>query len=139
MDPIRHTVDVTATPEQAFEVFTVGMGTWWGADYSPDASTYTGIDLDPRPGGIVALRHGEASYPIGEVTVWEPGAHYAQTFSLAMDADHPSALDVHFAVVDAGCRVNLAHGGWSVDNSEHREKYGDWPVLLDRFRLAAEA
>lgn len=139
MDPIRRTVDVASSPGRAFEVFTTGMGSWWDAAYTPDAATFTGIDLDPRLGGVIALRHGEASYPIGEVTVWDPGVHFGQTFSLAMDADHPSTLDVHFASDGDGCRVSFGHGGWTPENEVHRDEYGDWTPLLERYRLAAEA
>ncbi len=39
MDPIRHSVTVAASPEVAFEVFSLGMGSWWDPTYTPDADS----------------------------------------------------------------------------------------------------
>jgi len=139
MDPIRHQVRVACSPERAFEAFTVEMGAWWDPDYSPDPASYTGIRVEPLVGGIVALVHGGAAYAFGEVTVWEPGERFAQTWTLAMDPSHPSSLDVRFEPVEGGCRVRLEHGGWNAGNAAFRDKFGDWPHLLGRYVEAAEA
>lgn len=59
---------------------------------------------------------------------------------LAQDSDHPSEVAVEFAPADGtGCAVRLAHGGWTEANAASREKFGDWPVILDRFEALAEA
>ena len=73
MDPIRHSVTVAATPEVAFEVFTLGMGGWWDPAYTPDPDSFDGIALGPEVASPVAMVHGTTSYPFGNVTVWEPG------------------------------------------------------------------
>lgn len=137
MEPIHHNVTIACSPQRAFEVFTTGMGTWWDPAYTPDPATYIGIDLDPRVGGAVALRHGDATYPFGEVTQWRPGEHYQQTFWLAMDRAHPSTVDVRFTPDGGVCLVTFEHGGWDAANVAARDKYGDWPVLLGRFAEAA--
>ena len=133
MDPIRHSITVAATPETAFEVFTLGMGGWWDAAYTPDPDSFDGIALAPEVAAPVAMVHGTTSYPFGNVTVWEPGVRYAQTFWLAMDPAHPSTIEATFAAEGDGCRVDFEHGGWNEENSEARDKYGDWPHLLSRY------
>ena len=133
MDPIRHSITVAATPETAFEVFTLGMGGWWDAAYTPDPDSFDGIALAPEVAAPVAMVHGTTSYPFGNVTVWEPGVRYAQTFWLAMDPAHPSTIEATFAAEGDGCRVDFEHGGWNEENSEGRDKYGDWPHLLSRY------
>ena len=136
VDPIRNAFVVDATPALAFEVFTLGMGSWWDRAYTPDPDSFDGIAIVPEVGAPVAMVHGDSSYPFGNVTVWEPGARYAQTFWLAMDPAHPSTLEVTFTGTDAGTRVEFEHGGWNDDNASYREKYGDWSLLLDRCRAA---
>ncbi len=137
MDPIRHVVTVACGPERAFEVFTADMGAWWDPLYSPDPASYTGIRVEPLVGGLVSLVHGDASYPFGEVTAWQPGERFTQTWTLAMDPSHPSSLDVRFEPAADGCRVVVEHGGWNAGNAGYRDKFRDWPRLLGRYAEAA--
>ena len=144
MDPIRHDVTVAGPPALAFEVFTLGMGGWWDPAYTPDPAAFDGIAIAPEVGSPVTMVMGEDTVVFGSVTVWEPASRYAQTFWLAMDPAHPSTLDVTFRDVDGApggeCRVVLEHGGWSTENEQERDRYGDWPVLLERFaRAVSEA
>jgi hypothetical protein len=34
--------------------------------------------------------------------------------------------------------VRFAHGGWTDANVAVREKFGDWPIMLERFATLAE-
>lgn len=116
------------------------MGEWWDPVYTPEAASYAGARVDPHVGGTVALRHDDAEYPTGEVTVWEPGARFAQTFTLGIDEDHPTTLDVRFTADDSagrGTRVEFEHGGWVEGNAHCRRRFADWAVLLDRYVAAA--
>jgi hypothetical protein len=140
MEPHVHQLDLSCSSARAFEVFTGEMGSWWDPRYSPDPDAYSGMLLEPRVGGTVALRVGERTYPWGSVTAWEPGIRYAQTCRLAMDPAHPSTLDVHVALArGAGCQVRFEHGGWTEANLGQREKFGDWPRILDRYAAATAA
>ncbi len=135
LGPIRHELVVAGTPEKAFERFTARYGEWWDAQYTPEPDTYEGMSVSPQVGGTVALRHRDSPpYSIGVVTVWEPGEHFAQTFTLAIDPGHPTTLDVRFADDPDGCRVTFEHGGWDAGNAHSRARFGDWPHLLDRYR-----
>lgn len=98
------------------------------------------MTIEPRVGGRVYAAHtdlGELDW--GKVTVWEPGRRLVHSFTLAQDPEHPSEVDVSFDAADTGCVVRHAHGGWNEDNAHDREKFGDWPVLLNRFAALAEA
>jgi hypothetical protein len=142
MEAIRHEVTVAGPPTVAFEVFTLGMGGWWDPAYTPDPAAFDGIALTPEVGSPVTMVLGEDSFVFGAVTVWEPASRYAQTFWLAMDPAHPSTLDVTFSDVDGApggeCVVALEHGGWTPENEEFRDTYGDWSVLLERFARAMQ-
>lgn len=132
--PIRHTLEVPCTPDEAFEAFAVRMGEWWHPDYSRDPAGFAGIRVEPEVGGVVAMRYLDGSEePWGRVTAWEPGTRYGQSFWLAHDRDHPSRIEVRFSEADGGCRVAFEHGGWTAGNAVMRDHFTDWPKLLDRF------
>jgi uncharacterized protein YndB with AHSA1/START domain len=57
---------------------------------------------------------------------------------LAQDPRHPSEVEVSFEQGDTGCVVRHVHGGWTEANVHDRKKFGDWPILLDRFAALAE-
>ena len=138
MEPHVHTLGLACPPDRAVEVFTAGMGRWWDPRYSPDPDLFRGIVIEPRVGGSVAILVGEDHYPFGAVTAWQPGVCYAQTFWLAMESLHPSTLTATFALGNGGCEMRFEHGGWDARNVSARDRYGEWPALLERFRRAAE-
>jgi hypothetical protein len=133
VDPIRISLVVDGSPALAFEVFTLGMGSWWDAGYTPDPDSFDGIAIGTEVGAPVSMVHGDSTYTWGNVTVWEPGARYAQTFWLAMDAAHPSTIEATFTPAGAGTRLDFEHGGWTDENAAFREKYRDWDSLLARY------
>ena len=62
------------------------------------------------------------------------------TFTLAQDPLEPSEVAVEFLPGESpGCIVRFEHRGWTEDNAAARSKFGDWPVLLDRFAAVATA
>jgi hypothetical protein len=62
MEPIRQSLVVDASPVLAFEVFTLGMGSWWDAGYTPDPDSFGGIAIGPEVDAPVSMVHGESSY-----------------------------------------------------------------------------
>lgn len=137
MDALRHVVTVACDQQAAFDLFTTGMGSWWDPAYTPDPASFTGLDVEPEVGGVVALRTGDTAHPIGRVLVWDPPRRYAQTFWLGLDPEHPTRLDVRFDAVDDVCTVVFEHGGWTPHNRTSRTRFSDWSVLLGRFAEAA--
>jgi uncharacterized glyoxalase superfamily protein PhnB len=132
---------VAGTPQRAFEVFTERFGEWWPRDaYSP--GPIRGIRVEPHAGGEVAmLLEGGDAYPLGEVLVWDPGRHYAQSFTLAQDPAYPSRLDVTFEEAKhvGGTRVRFAHGGWTPANVAGRARFSEWDLLLGQYAALANS
>jgi hypothetical protein len=136
-EPHVHEVVVGCDPATAFEIWTTRGGAWWPGGYTADERTFSGLTIEPHVGGRVVERHDDGrTFVWGEVTVWEPGAHLAHTFSLAHSGD-PSAVDVRFTAADGGTLVRLEHGGWHEGNVMDRPKFGDWPVILASFAALA--
>jgi catechol 2,3-dioxygenase-like lactoylglutathione lyase family enzyme len=135
--PIELTYELACSPEVAFEAFTLRISDWWHAAYAPDG--YRAAHIVREVGGPVSMELANLrTYPWGTVTVWDPPRHYAQTFTLAQDPEHPSTLDVTFARRGGGCTVHFAHGGWTAANVAGRARFSEWGLLLDRFAAVAE-
>ncbi|MEP7738230.1 hypothetical protein ABKW28_11295 [Nocardioides sp. 31GB23] len=137
-DPLHHAVDVACDARRAFEVFT-DLGTWWDPASTPDAAAFGGIEVTPGVGGEVVLHLDGTPRPLGRVTAWEPGAHYAQTYLphwWGPEGVRPTWLDATFTDEGGVCLVELRHGGWDSTNLVLRQRCTDWPDLLGRFARA---
>ncbi|MBM7507379.1 hypothetical protein [Nocardioides salarius] len=137
-DPLHHAVDVACDARRAFEVFT-DLGSWWDPASTPDPEAFGGIEATPGVGGEVVLRLDGTPRPLGRVTAWEPGAHYAQTYLphwWGPEGTRPTWLDVTFTDEGGVCLVELRHGGWDSTNLVLRQRCTDWPDLLGRFARA---
>lgn len=130
LDPIAHELSLSCSAEEAFGAYTERIGDWWDPRYTANAETLESVTIEPRVGGRVYATHSDiGEHDWGEVIVWEPGRRLVHTFTLAQDPAHPSEVAVEFG----DGRVRLVHGGWTQANAAAREKFNDWPVLLDRF------
>jgi hypothetical protein len=130
---------VACSPDRAFEVFTSRFGEWWPREaYSP--GPLRGVRVEPRVGGEVTMLLADGgAYPLGDVLVWEPGRHFAQSFTLAQDQAYPSRLDVTFEEAKhvGGTRIRFAHGGWTPANVAGRARFSEWDLLLGQYAALA--
>lgn len=143
LSPILHEYHLSCSAEHAFTIYTAHISQWWDARYTANPETLLNIVIEPWVGGRVYATHTDLGvHTWGEVTTWEPGRKLAHTFMLAQDPAAPSTVIVEFvpgtdhpSTDDAavGCIVYFAHGGWSAANADARAKFGDWPVMLERF------
>ncbi|MBO0810586.1 MAG: SRPBCC domain-containing protein [Microlunatus sp.] len=120
--PIVTEVLLPLRPAAAFERFT--SFSWWH-HYGLADDGHVSID-----DGEVVFHNPDGAFSIGRVLVWEPAARYAQTFTLAQDADHPTTLTAIFEAVPDGTRVRVEHGGWNAGNASRRSHFADWPLIL---------
>jgi len=141
--PIELTYELGCTAEEAFDAFTRRIDEWWHPAYAPDGLDR--VEIDGGVGGRASMHlAGGTTYPWGTVTVWEPPRHYAQTFTLAQDPEHPSTLEVRIEPTRThgrrhpGSRVHFAHGGWTPGNVAGRARFTEWGILLDRFAAVAD-
>jgi hypothetical protein len=144
--PITHEYALRCSVEHAFATYAGRIGEWWDPRYTANADTLESVTIEPRVGGRVYATHREMGEDAwGEVTVWEPARRLVHTFTLAQDPRHPSEVAVEFVPREGheqaatGCMLRFAHGGWTEANEAVRKKFGDWPVMLDRFAALADS
>jgi uncharacterized protein YndB with AHSA1/START domain len=142
--PITFEYALRCSPERAFATYTGLIGEWWDPRYTVNAETLESVTIEPRVGGRVYAQHGDLGRDDwGEVSVWEPGRRVVHTFNLAQEPQHPSVVTVEFEPGEGAdgerCTMRFAHAGWTEANVSARKKFGDWPVLLDRFAALADS
>jgi hypothetical protein len=142
-EPITHEYVLRCSAEHAFDTYTRRIGEWWDPRYTANAETLETVTIEPRVGGRVYATHSDiGDDDWGEVTVWKPGRLLVHTSTLAQGPTQPSEITVEFMPLDdgrTGCTVRFAHGGWTEANAALRDKFTEWPVILDRFAALADA
>lgn len=148
--PVHHAVTVTATPEQAFRVFTERIGQWWPNEHS--------IGNSPKQDEIMELHEGGTLWEIGadgsrchvgRVLSWDPPHRLVVSWEITPrwtpmeDPDPTNASEYEATFVDLGdgrTKVDIVH--------RHFERHGNdggdsirsavdgpqgWPYVLQAF------
>jgi Activator of Hsp90 ATPase homolog 1-like protein len=145
VEPIRMTVRVRRSVEEAFDLFTRDVGTWWPLDrftFGPGRSKEAHIE--PFIGGRFYERFADGEeHTSGHVLVWNP------PFSLTFTWQHhewaaPTEIEVRFVAEETKVtRVELEHRAWErlgTFGRESREQYANgWPTVLGCYRDSAGA
>ncbi|MCW2752283.1 MAG: hypothetical protein JWR83_3393 [Aeromicrobium sp.] len=143
---VRHSIDVTAPPDRAFEVFTAGIDRWWTRAHHVQSGELKEMGIDPHVGGRMWEENDAGEVCTwGHVTTWEPPHQFAFTWLIGGDWGIPapdapgSQVTVTFTPTDAGTRVELVHDrldvygeGWeNVRNGVDSD--AGWPANLRQF------
>jgi uncharacterized protein YndB with AHSA1/START domain len=136
LSPVVQSVEIEATPERVFELFTdpEQLVRWW-----PDA-----VRLDPWVGGRIELDFGPKGSVSGEVTRFEPPRALGFTWVRGIAPDVTTTIDVTISVAGEGrTRVELVHAGWDAVPAgvvgEWRAMHGaGWRFFLDCLADLAE-
>ena len=147
--PISRTVTVEGSVEDAFRVFTEGMGTWWplethsiAVDQQLDQKADR-LEMEPRPGGRIeeVLEDGSRRH-WADVVAWEPPQRVAYAWKPNDLPTPPTEVDIRFTAQGEATRVDVEHRGWDRMGElaeQVRPLYaseGGWPLVL---RLFADA
>jgi uncharacterized protein YndB with AHSA1/START domain len=147
---VRASVDVAASPERSFEVFTAGFDGWWNRDHHLLPGTLKACGIEPYVGGRVWEENdaGETC-TWGRVLGWDPPRSFAYSCQIGTDwgvpaADAPgSTVTVTFTPTETGMHVELVHDhldvhgdGWE-EMRDSISSDGGWNTLLRRYAAAA--
>ena len=148
-DEVSATAEVGVAPEQAFKLFTDGLGSWWPREFSWSQDVLEEIGMEARPGGFLYEigPHG-LRLDWGRVLAWEPPGRLLFSWQISPervpepDPAQASEVEVRFEPAASGCRVVLLHRGFErhgEGGAGYAEMMGSqgWPYALERFAAAA--
>ena len=139
IEPVRQSVEVPLSLDDAFDLFTSGIGEWWPYKTHFSRGPVESLIFETRLGGELkeVCTDGEiATY--GEVVGWDPPRRVVIKWMVAQYGLPPSEVEVRFSPTAAGTRVELEHRGFREQSS--RDSYaGGWPDVLRLFVEHASA
>jgi uncharacterized protein YndB with AHSA1/START domain len=136
IEAIRKTVLVDFTPEEAFELFTTRVSSWWPRSHSYGGEKVTDIRFEPHVGGMFYEVTDEGQAPWGRVIAWEPPHRLVLEWLIVKCGGLPGTeVEVRFSPEGPGTRVELEHRGWErAENPSGRDNYNrGWDVVLAPF------
>jgi uncharacterized protein YndB with AHSA1/START domain len=148
---VQKTINVHASPERAFEVFTEGIDSWWPRTHHIGKSPMTKCVIEGwESGRCYSAQEDGADCVWGHVLVWEPPDRFVMAWQITHewgyepDLAKASEVEVRFTAIGAGqTRVDLEHryfermgpGGDSMRNAVGSP--GGWGTLLQLFAAQA--
>ena len=149
--PVRKVLEVQATREHAFKVFTDGIDTWWPRQHHIGASPLRTAIIEGREGGRwYSVCEDGSQCDIGQVLAWDPPNRILLSWQITatwqFDPDFVTEVEVTFTPSGAKSTTVVM---------EHRllERYGavaeairtsigadtGWGLIMQSFVTAAEA
>lgn len=137
-EAIRKTVLVDFTPEEAFELFTARIASWWPVrSHSYGGESVTDVVIEPRVGGRVFEVTAAGEQDWATVAAWEPPGRLLLDWQIG-DA-RGTEVEVTFEPEGPGSRVVLEHRGFASGTDTPRERYSSgWDVVLAPFVTASK-
>jgi len=148
--PVRRSVEVKASVERAFEVFTSGIGSWWPSTHTIGKGKLKTAVIEPCKGG---RWYGEdedgATTEWGKVLVFEPPGRLVLAWQISAewryDPDLVTEVELTFTPVAAGLtRVELEHRHLERLGPKHAEMRasidspGGWGGMMSLYAAAVE-
>ena len=144
---VRHSIVVEGPIEQAFEVFTDGIGTWFPTEYNLLEVDIAERVFEPRVGGHIYDRGTDGTEcHWARVLAYEPPNRVVFSWDISpqwqIETDHDKTSEVDVRFVAEGperTRVELEHrkldrhgAGWESERDGVDSEDG-WPLYLNRF------
>ena len=149
VEPVRKSVVVTTSPEQAFRVFTEGIDRWWPSEHNIGTSPLKRAILEPRSGGRwYAVCEDGSECDTGKVLTWDPPRRLVLAWQITAQWKYdPSFLtEVEVSFTPEGpkrTRVDLEHrnleryGAEAIELRKSIDSPGGWGQMLETFAVAA--
>ena len=139
IEPVRKSVEVGCSVDEAFRLFTDEIDSWWPlATHSIGQEDAEACYFEGREGGRIYESHGDGSVHLwGTVTAWEPPARVVFTWHPGRDASTAQEVELRFSERDGKTRIELEHRGWAVLGDKAvtvRDGYeSGWTGVLERY------
>ena len=138
--PVEKTIHVNLNLEEAFRLFTEGIGSWWPLDakHSLNESEVKSCAFECKEGGRIYEIHKDGSqFTWGTVHVFNSPNFFLTTWHPGNPEKLATQLEVHFSLTEEGTTVKLTHYGWEArgdKGQEYRDDYNSgWDFVLGKY------
>jgi len=138
--PVIKELEVPLPIDQAFELFTKGISTWWPLHkgHSVGGKDSLACMFEEKVGGRLYETTRDGSEHLwGTIQVWEPPYRLVTTWHPGSTPECGTRLEVSFTEGETGTRVKLHHSGWEARGTEadrFREGYeSGWEGVLAQY------
>ncbi len=115
--PVRKTIDVKASAERAFEIFTADFDSWWPRSHHIGKAPMKRALIEPKAGGRCYSEQTDGTdCDWGSVLVWDPPARVVIAWQINSDwtfqpsVANSSEVEIRFTPQPGGMtRVDLEH------------------------------
>ena len=147
---VKKSIVVNATPQEAFDVFTSGMDSWWPKSHGIGSTPIKQSIIEPFVGGRwYSICEDGSQAVVGHVRAWQPGALFVVSWEINAEwkpdarAEFASEVEVRFVADAAGTRVDLEHRNFERMGAHAGEIMRNgvdqgWPGLLALFADAID-
>ena len=139
IEPVRQGLTVPLGVEEAWRLFTEETASWWPLrTRSVFEEEARDVRIEPGVGGEMFETSGSGERAHwARVLEWEPPRRLVLAWRVNPAAPAPTEIEVTFAAVDGGTRVDIEHRGWERlgdGGRATRDRYdGGWPEVLEAF------
>ena len=139
LPPIRHSLDVSAPPAEAFRIFTAAMDSWWPlATHSIDSERVTGCVFEGATGGRIFETHDDGTMHLwGTVAISEPPASIVFSWHPGRPEHTAQEIELRFTPRGQGTLLEFEQRGWEALGDRAapaRQGYETgWPHVLARY------
>jgi uncharacterized protein YndB with AHSA1/START domain len=143
--PVRKSIQVKASQERAFDIFTARMGRWWIKGHSINSSPQQDVIVEPRAGGRWYERGEDGSQcDWGHVIAWDPPRRVVFAWQInsewRFDPSLVTEVEIRFTSEGANAtRVDLEHrnidrfGEKAAATRASLDSDGGWSGLLKAY------
>jgi len=116
LEPVRKSLTVERSVDEAFEIFTARMASWWPTQkFSISEDRTVDVVFEGREGGAVfEVRDDGERFEWGTVLAWEPPGRVVFAWYPGRAPETGQEVEVRFAAEGGGTRVDLEHRGWEI-------------------------
>jgi uncharacterized protein YndB with AHSA1/START domain len=111
---VLRSVEVSVSPERAFDVFTRRMGEWWPLHtHSIGEERAVSVRFEGWTGGkVVEIVDDGTEWEWADVVAWEPPHRLVLAWHPTENPTVSTEVEVRFTGFKGGTRVELEHRGW---------------------------
>ena len=143
IEPVRKQLKISLSAQQAFELFTDGIGKWWPLlTHSVGEEQAETCFFEGWIGGrIVEVLKDDSQSEWGRVILWEPFHKVSFYWYPGRAADTAQEVTVTFNEISTGTLVELVHTGWETLGAvaqARRDGYDTgWDYVLAKYVIEA--